>query len=104
MKAIECLERIFLKKKDHTFTRFCVWAPHAREVNLVGVFNNRNGSGYGFHKINNEGVWVLVLEGNLEGSLYKYEIITQMGRGCWKQIFLGSTRKLGHSRHQLSMI
>lgn len=57
-------------------TRFCVWAPNADEVNLVGDFNHWNGKGFGLSRVNNEGVWMLIIEQNLEGSNYKYEIIT----------------------------
>ena len=72
------------KEESQTVTRFCVWAPHAKSVNLVGNFNNWNGTGYSFHKVNNEGVWVLVLEEDLEGCLYKYEIISQSGEKLLK--------------------
>ena len=44
---------------DRVKTRFCVWAPHAETISLVGDFNNWNGNGYTFHKVNKEGVWVL---------------------------------------------
>lgn len=72
------------EEENRSYTRFSVWAPHARSINLVGDFNNWNGKGYSFHKVNKEGVWVLVLEGNLEGNLYKYEIISQSGEKSLK--------------------
>lgn len=61
-------------------TRFVVWAPHAKQVRIVGDFNQWNGQGYELLKINNEGVWVLFIDDDLEGSLYKYEIFTESGR------------------------
>ncbi|AST00836.1 glycogen branching protein [Geobacillus sp. T6] len=61
-------------------TRFCVWAPHAREVRLVGSFNDWNGANSPLTKVNDEGVWTIVVPENLEGHLYKYEIITPDGR------------------------
>ncbi len=72
------------KVDERTCTRFCVWAPYAEAVSLVGDFNNWNGNGYSFHKVNNEGVWALVLEGNLEGYIYKYEIISRSGERLLK--------------------
>lgn len=67
-----------------SITRFCVWAPHAKNVNLVGDFNNWNGSEYIFHRVNNEGVWVLIVDEDLTGKLYKYEITSQAGERIQK--------------------
>lgn len=61
------------------YTRFCVWAPNADIVRLVGDFNDWNGEGYTLHRVNNEGVWFIQLDGNMEGALYKYEIKTKEG-------------------------
>ncbi|MDZ5472634.1 1,4-alpha-glucan branching protein GlgB [Bacillus sp. 31A1R] len=60
-------------------TRFCVWAPNAKNVQLLGDFNSWNGTGYSFEKLNNEGIWMLIVEQDLEGSYYKYEITTSNG-------------------------
>ena len=68
-----------LLKKETKHARFCVWAPNAKEIRLVGNFNNWNGAGYHLSKINNEGIWMIVINENLEGALYKYEIITADG-------------------------
>jgi 1,4-alpha-glucan branching enzyme len=64
------------KVSDKVLTRFCVWAPNAKEVRLVGNFNSWNGEGYDLHRVNNEGVWIIVINQDLNGCLYKYEIIT----------------------------
>lgn len=64
------------KESDKIYTRFCVWAPNANKVRLVGNFNNWNGEGYDLHRVNNEGVWIIVINQDLNGCLYKYEIIT----------------------------
>ncbi len=64
------------KESDKVYTRFCVWAPNANKVRLVGNFNNWNGEGYDLHRVNNEGVWIIVINQDLNGCLYKYEIIT----------------------------
>ncbi|MDQ0273843.1 1,4-alpha-glucan branching enzyme [Cytobacillus purgationiresistens] len=60
-------------------TRFCVWSPNAISVRLVGDFNQWNGEGYDLHKMNQEGVWQLYCNGDLGGSLYKYEIVSKDG-------------------------
>jgi 1,4-alpha-glucan branching enzyme len=62
------------KESDKVFTRFCVWAPNANEVRLVGNFNSWNGEGHDLHRVNNEGVWIIVIDHDLTGCLYKYEI------------------------------
>ncbi|WP_312469813.1 1,4-alpha-glucan branching protein GlgB [Neobacillus sp.] len=67
------------KNSDKVYTRFCVWAPNASKVRLTGDFNNWNGEGYELQKVNDEGVWIIVVNQELEGSLYKYEIISQTG-------------------------
>ncbi|WP_071393747.1 1,4-alpha-glucan branching protein GlgB [Bacillus tuaregi] len=66
------------------WTKFSVWAPNAKEVRLVGDFNNWNGKGYSLHKINKQGIWTISLKENLEGSLYKYEIVTNSGESILK--------------------
>jgi 1,4-alpha-glucan branching enzyme len=68
-----------LEEEQKLVTRFCVWAPNAKIIRLVGDFNNWNGDGYTFHRVNNEGIWLLVVPENLDGSLYKFEIITKDG-------------------------
>jgi 1,4-alpha-glucan branching enzyme len=65
-------------------TRFCVWAPFAQIVRLVGDFNNWNGTDYALHRVNKEGIWMLILPENLEGSLYKFEIVTGDGLSLLK--------------------
>ncbi|MED3623300.1 1,4-alpha-glucan branching protein GlgB [Neobacillus thermocopriae] len=67
------------KDSNNVYTRFCVWAPNACQVRLVGDFNNWNGEGYELQKVNDEGVWVIVVNQNLEGNRYKFEIFTQNG-------------------------
>src|SRR5213080_3090411 len=67
------------KNNSGANTRFCVWAPEARNVRIVGDFNSWNADGYDFKKINDEGVWSLIIDGDLTNALYKYEIATPAG-------------------------
>lgn len=73
-----------LKDSEKVYTRFCVWAPNAQQVRLVGDFNNWNGTGYELQKVNDEGVWVTVLNDDMEGRFYKYEIFSQTGERLLK--------------------
>ncbi|WNS81659.1 1,4-alpha-glucan branching protein GlgB [Domibacillus sp. DTU_2020_1001157_1_SI_ALB_TIR_016] len=61
-------------------TCFVLWAPNARKVRVIGDFNSWDGLGYEMHQVSAEGVWFLKVPRNLEGSLYKYEIVAQSGR------------------------
>lgn len=59
--------------------RFSVWAPHAREVRVVGDFNRWDGSKHVMQKISLWGVWSLFVPAVKEGDYYKYEIATSGG-------------------------
>ncbi|MCS7459730.1 1,4-alpha-glucan branching protein GlgB [Paenibacillus doosanensis] len=64
--------------------RFSVWAPHAREVRVIGDFNYWNGSEHVLSKISVWGVWSLFVPNVREGEYYKYEIVTSHGTLVWK--------------------
>ncbi|PLR98282.1 1,4-alpha-glucan branching protein GlgB [Bacillus sp. T33-2] len=63
-----------IKRDSKTYTRFCVWAPQAENVSLVGDFNNWDGGEHRLQRVNNEGVWVIFVESDMTGVIYKYEI------------------------------
>ena len=73
-----------IKRDSDTYTRFCVWAPAAAAVKLVGDVNHWSGEGYEFQKINNEGVWQLVVDRDLTGAIYKFEVTTPSGERILK--------------------
>ncbi|MDN5323335.1 MAG: 1,4-alpha-glucan branching enzyme [Clostridia bacterium] len=56
--------------------RFTLWAPNAREVFVVGDFNNWQSRTTPLEKVNNSGIWAIFVPGLKEGELYKYEIHT----------------------------
>ncbi|MDS1029361.1 1,4-alpha-glucan branching protein GlgB [Bacillota bacterium LX-D] len=60
--------------------RFSVWAPNAREVRVVGNFNNWNGVKHCMQRVNNTGLWSIFIPGLGQGEIYKYEIHTQYGQ------------------------
>lgn len=68
-----------IKNREQTSTRFCVWAPHAKRIRVVGSFNHWNGREYEMTRLNREGVWMLTVPQDLTGHLYKYEIESQEG-------------------------
>ncbi len=60
--------------------RFMVYAPHAKNVQVKGDFNDWNGSSHWMKRFNDKGVWSLFVPGLPEWTLYKYSIETQDGR------------------------
>ena len=63
---------------------FAVWAPHAREVHLVGDFNNWNPEANPMERISESGIWEIFNPGMKLGELYKFAITTQSGRILYK--------------------
>ncbi|WP_068775490.1 1,4-alpha-glucan branching protein GlgB [Paenibacillus sp. FJAT-26967] len=69
------------KKGKSKVVRFTVWAPHAREVRVVGDFNEWNGEAHLMQALpDSGGIWSLEIPDLDEGVLYKYEIHTADGR------------------------
>lgn len=69
-----------INNENSIYTRFSIWAPNAEIIRLVGDFNGWNGTGYHLHRVNKEGIWSIIINKNLQGALYKYEIATKGGR------------------------
>ena len=63
---------------------FAVWAPAAREVYVIGEFNNWNAYGYDMKKISDGGIYELFIPGAKAGDMYKYLIISQSGEALYK--------------------
>jgi 1,4-alpha-glucan branching enzyme len=57
---------------------FAVWAPNARNVSILGDFNNWDGRQYQMAKRGN-GIWELFIPSLTAGEHYKYEIKNQAG-------------------------
>jgi len=64
--------------------RFAIWAPNAREVRVVGDFNQWNGEAHCMQRLNDAGIWALFIPGLKAGALYKYEVITCDGHSVLK--------------------
>ena len=65
-------------------TYFAVWAPNAKEVHVVGSFNDWNENSHEMTKLGEVGIWGLFIPGVGEGALYKYLITTQENRKLYK--------------------
>jgi 1,4-alpha-glucan branching enzyme len=58
---------------------FAVWAPNARNIQVVGDFNKWNGENY-YMNSHDSGIWTLFIPGLAEYTVYKYRIITPSGQ------------------------
>ncbi|WP_239613767.1 1,4-alpha-glucan branching protein GlgB [Cohnella mopanensis] len=61
--------------------RFVLWAPHARQVRIVGDFNGWNSDERiaDMTQVGTTGVWIAFVPGIGEGARYKYEILNERG-------------------------
>ena len=62
---------------------FCLWAPHAKSVSVIGDLNSWDGR-QKKKKKRLGGIWELFIPGLSEGDLYKYEIRTEKGH-CYEK-------------------
>lgn len=63
---------------------FVVWAPRAKDVYVVGEFNNWNAYGYDMKPVSDGGVYELFIEDAKVGQMYKYLIISESGEALYK--------------------
>jgi len=62
---------------------FCLWAPHAKSVSVIGDLNSWDGRHHPMQK-RLGGIWELFIPGLKAGDLYKYEIRTEKGH-CYEK-------------------
>lgn len=55
---------------------FCVWAPEAKRVSVVGEFNQWDGRRHQMRIMGSSGVWEIFIPGLKKNDIYKYEIKT----------------------------
>jgi 1,4-alpha-glucan branching enzyme len=60
-------------------TSFAVWAPNARRVSVVGLFNGWDGRAHAMRRMGMSGIWEIFIPGIEKGTVYKYEIKTPAG-------------------------
>jgi len=57
---------------------FAVWAPNARQVYLMGDFNEWHGKSHPLNS-SNSGIWTLFVPELPENTVYKYRVVSQSG-------------------------
>lgn len=72
-----------VRMHDRDGVAFAVWAPNAREVSVIGDFNQWK---HGVHPMysSDSGIWSLFIADLQEFTVYKYSIITQAGQNLHK--------------------
>lgn len=69
----------FLNKNEKGIiesTRFTVYAPNAKNVSVIGDFNNWDIFAHALTKVDDLGIWSITIPWNLEWATYKYFIDT----------------------------
>ncbi len=56
---------------------FAVWAPNARQVYLIGDFNQWHGESHPLNS-SDSGIWTLFVPGVGENAVYKYRVVSQV--------------------------
>lgn len=69
---------------EESGVRFSLWAPRAKQVRVVGDFNQWRGGSHQMELLSESGVWSLFIPGIGEGELYKYQIFTETGQKLMK--------------------
>ena len=75
----------FVKKDNKEGVLFRVYAPMAKEVCVIGEFNNWNPGSHLMKKIDDSGVYEIFVEGAKDYQSYKYHILTCEGKYVDKQ-------------------
>ena len=52
-----------------------VWAPNAKEIELVGDFNDWDGSSHKLENLYDSGVWSIFTTDLSQGDIYKYNVV-----------------------------
>lgn len=63
---------------------FAVWAPNAKEVSVIGEFNDWNGRVNEMKRLEPLGFYEAFVENAYEGQMYKFQITTKEGEELYK--------------------
>ena len=67
-----------IEEKNQKGVMFCIWAPNAKSISIIGDINSWDGRHHPMQK-RLGGIWELFMPTMQEGDTYKYEIRTQQG-------------------------
>ena len=61
-----------------------MWAPHAKDIFVVGDFNDWKAYGYDMKPVSDGGIYELFIPGAKVGQMYKFLIVTPQGEAIYK--------------------
>ena len=74
----------FCKKGKKEGVFFAVWAPNAKEVYVIGEFNDWSESASPMERLGEGGIYAAFVEDVKEGQMYKYLLVLSDGRRLYK--------------------
>ena len=74
----------FCKKGKKEGVFFAVWAPNAKEVYVIGEFNDWSESASPMERLGEGGIYATFVEDVKEGQMYKYLLVLSDGRRLYK--------------------
>ena len=72
--AYEMLGAHYVEQDGERGVRFAVWAPHARDVSVVGDFNDWDTRVHPMERLSDGETWATFIPGLPSGTIYKYAI------------------------------
>jgi 1,4-alpha-glucan branching enzyme len=76
-RAYDKLGAHIMTARGEQGTCFGVWAPNAKEVSMVGSFNNWDNHAHPLYPRGGSGIWEAFVPGVNKGALYKFHIVSQ---------------------------
>ncbi|MEM7345839.1 MAG: 1,4-alpha-glucan branching protein GlgB [Chloroflexota bacterium] len=67
-----------IEVNDQSGVHFAVWAPNARQVSVIGDFNNWDGTAHPMQP-SDSGIWSLFIAELGQDTVYKYRVTSQQG-------------------------
>ena len=74
----------FCKKGKEEGVFFAVWAPNAKEIYVIGEFNDWDESASPMERLGEGGIFAAFIAGVKEGQMYKYMLVLPDGRKLYK--------------------
>jgi 1,4-alpha-glucan branching enzyme len=66
-------------ERERGGTHFAVWAPNARQVSVIGEFNDWNKHSHPLQPQQSSGIWEGIIPDVGQGTIYKYHIVSHRG-------------------------
>ncbi len=83
-RSYQILGAHLIKQGDRKGASFCVWAPNARQVSVVGDFNEWDTQAHPMNREEASGIWDVFIPGIKAEEKYKYVIETTQGEVLYK--------------------